>query len=54
MSMVCLATRSCIAGGFKNGGGADGFTAKSFGAREVTYRLMFIACNTLVSGRWAG
>ncbi|KAL6762863.1 minichromosome maintenance protein 6 [Haematococcus lacustris] len=27
----------------KTGGGADGFSMKGFGAREMTYRLMFIA-----------
>lgn len=31
------------AGGASGGGGADGFSMRSFGTREMTYRLMFIA-----------
>jgi len=36
------------AGGVSKGGGGEGFTMKSFGAREMTYRLMFIA-NSIMS-----
>ncbi|KAF5840102.1 hypothetical protein DUNSADRAFT_17703, partial [Dunaliella salina] len=36
------------AAGVSKGGGGEGFTMRSFGAREMTYRLMFIA-NSITS-----